>query len=179
MKEVEDPTGFGIANVQGEKIVKLVEKPKNPESNLAMAGMYFFGPQLWQVLPDLKPSGRGEYEITDAIQSLIDRGETVLAGLFEGVWFDTGTLDSYLKTSAFLIDDGALIDPSATVHGVIGAKVVIGAGAHVDCDLVEDSVVLPGASVKVSGIIRHAILAGSVSSERDVESEILHGDYMD
>ncbi len=115
VKEVEDPTRFGVANVEGERIVRLVEKPKNPESNLAMAGMYFFGPQLWNVLPTLQPSARGEYEITDAIQALINSGETVLAGVFPGVWFDTGTLDSYLETSAFLIQDGTLIDPSASV----------------------------------------------------------------
>jgi len=177
VKEVEDPSRFGVANVIGERIVKLVEKPKNPESNLAMAGLYFFGPQLWNVLPTLKPSWRGEYEITDAIQALIDTGETVLAGIYHNVWFDTGTLDSYLETSAFLVEDGTLVDPSSTVHGHIGDKVVIGPGAHVECDLIEDSVVLPGAHVKVSGIIRHAILGGPVSSDGDVDSTILHGEY--
>ncbi|HEY0866703.1 MAG TPA: sugar phosphate nucleotidyltransferase, partial [Fimbriimonas sp.] len=101
VQPVEDPSRFGVANVEGDRIVKLVEKPKNPESNLAMAGMYFFGPQLWEVLPDLKPSARGEYEITDAIQLLIDRGHEVLAGVYTGKWFDTGTLDSFLETSSF------------------------------------------------------------------------------
>jgi glucose-1-phosphate thymidylyltransferase len=177
VQEVEDPSRFGVANVEGERIVRLVEKPKNPESNLAMAGMYFFGPQIWDVLPDLKPSWRGEYEITDAIQALIDRGETVLASRFTGAWFDTGTLDSYLETSAFLVEDGSLIDPSSTVHGHIGSKVVVGPGCHVECDLIEDSVILPGAHVQVSGIIRHAILGGPVSSEGDIDSMILHGEY--
>ena len=73
VKTVPDPERYGVANVDGERIIKLVEKPKQPESNLAMAGVYFFGPQLWSVLPDLKPSGRGEFEITDAIQMLIDK----------------------------------------------------------------------------------------------------------
>src|SRR5688572_15395536 len=73
VKPVPDPSRFGVANVDGERIVKLVEKPKVPESNLAMAGMYFFGPQIWDVLPTLPPSLRGEYEITDAIQVLVDR----------------------------------------------------------------------------------------------------------
>ena len=177
VQEVEDPSRFGVANVDGERSVRLVEKPKNPESNLAMAGMYFFGPQLWDVLPTLQPSWRGEYEITDAIQALIDKGETVLAGVYNGVWFDTGTLDSYLETSSYLVDGGTLIDSSATVHGHIGEKVVIGAGAVLECDLIEDSVILPGANVKVSGIIRHAIIGGPVSSGGDVISEILHGDY--
>ena len=177
VKEVEDPSRFGVANVEGDRIVRLVEKPKNPESNLAMAGMYFFGPQIWRVLPELQPSARGEYEITDAIQTLINEGETVLAGIYDGVWFDTGTLDSYLETSAFLVKGGNVVDPSASVSGAIGADVVVGGGATLECESIEDSVVLPGAKVKVSGKIRHAILGGPVSFEGDIDSSILHGDY--
>ena len=177
VKPVDDPSRFGVANVEGDRIVKLVEKPKHPESNLAMAGMYFFSPKIWKVLPDLKPSARGEYEITDAIQTLIDNGETVLAGIYEAVWFDTGTLDSYLETSAFLVNGAVLVDPSATLTGAAGKDVVIGAGAVVECESIEDSVVLPGARVRVSGKICHAILGGPVSSEGDIDSSILHGDY--
>ncbi len=178
VKAVPDPSRFGVANVDGERIVKLVEKPKVPESNLAMAGLYFFGPQIWDVLPNLQPSARGEYEITDAIQIMINKGEFVLAGVFEDVWFDTGTLDSYLETTEFLIDGGILIDPSATVEGEVGKMVVVGAGASLECQSIEDSVVLPGAHVKVAGKIRHAILAGPVLSDGDIENTILHGDYV-
>lgn len=177
VKVVEDPSRFGVANVEGERIVKLVEKPKVPESNLAMAGMYFFGPQIWSVLPELQPSGRGEYEITDAIQMLIDRGETVLAGVYEGTWFDTGTLDSFLETSAFLIHDGKLVDPTAKVTGEVGDKVVIGAGATVRCESIEDSVVLPGSHVVVNGPIHRAVLGGPVSADGPLENVILHGDW--
>jgi glucose-1-phosphate thymidylyltransferase len=177
VKPVEDPSRFGVANVEGERIVKLVEKPKQPESNLAMAGMYFFGPQIWSVLPDLKPSARGEYEITDAIQMLIERGETVLAGVYEGTWFDTGTLDSFLDTSAFLIQNGKLVDPTAKVQGEVRDRVVIGAGATVTCESIEDSVVLPGANVNVAGSIRRAVLGGPVDSNCPLEEVILHGDW--
>lgn len=174
VKPVPDPSRFGVANVDGDRIIKLVEKPKVPESNLAMAGLYFFGPQIWDVLPGLQPSGRGEYEITDAIQLLIDQGNLVLAGIYEGVWFDTGTLDSFLETSAFLVDGGSRVE--GVVQGVIGKDVVIGAGATVECDSIEDSVVLPGATVKTSGAIRHSILGGNVTRESGVEGEILFGD---
>ncbi len=173
VKPVDDPSRFGVANVEGERIVKLVEKPKQPESNLAMAGLYFFGPQLWSVLPDLQPSARGEYEITDAIQMLIDRGQTVLAGVYEGTWFDTGTLDSFLETSNFLIKGANQID--GQVEGEIGNAVVVGAGANVSCRSISDSVVLPGAQVKTAGDIRHAILAGDVASSADIESDIFYG----
>ena len=178
VKEVEDPSRFGVANVEGDRIVRLEEKPKNPQSNLAMAGMYFFSPKIWRVLPDLQPSARGEYEITDAIQTLINEGETVLAGVYGGVWFDTGTLDSYLETSAFQIKGATIVDPSASVKGALGANVVVGEGATLECESIEDSVILPGANVKVKGNIRHAILGGPVSSDGDIQSEILHGDYL-
>lgn len=177
VKPVPDPSRFGVANVEGDRIVKLVEKPKDPESNLAMAGLYFFGPEIWSVLPDLKPSGRGEYEITDAIQMLIDRGHTVLAGVYEGEWFDSGTLDSFLEVNAFLIGDKNVIAPDAKVMGSVGSKVVIGAGAEVSCDSIEDSVILAGAKVNVKGAIKHAVLGGTVESLVPVENVIIHGDF--
>ncbi|HVT11953.1 MAG TPA: sugar phosphate nucleotidyltransferase [Fimbriimonadaceae bacterium] len=174
VKPVEDPTRFGVANVEGERIVKLVEKPKVPESNLAMAGLYFFGPEIWSVLPDLKPSGRGEYEITDAIQMLIDRDHTVLAGVYQGSWFDTGTLDSFLDTSDFLVGDGHVL--AGDVAGEVGPGVVVGEGAIVECDRIEDSVILPGARVKVDGTIRHCLLAGDVRANGSIENDVIYGE---
>lgn len=171
VKPVDDPRRFGVANVEGDRIVKLVEKPQNPESNLAMAGMYFFGPQIWSVLPDLRASARGEYEITDAIQMLIDRGETVLAGVYEGAWFDTGTLDSFLETSRFLTKEQNLI--AGSLKGEATSS-VIGEGAEVVCRSIKDSVVLPGAKVQVNGAIRHSILAGNVVRDGDLENSILY-----
>ncbi len=176
VKWVPDPNRFGVANLDGEKIVKLVEKPVAPESNFAMAGLYFFGPQIWKVLPDLRPSARGEFEITDAIQMLIDRGETVLAGIYEGDWFDTGTLESFLDTSGHLIGEGKLVAPDAHVSAAIGHGVVIGAGAHVSCDLIEESVVMPGAQVRVNGRIRRCILAGQVFASEDLQDVIRYDD---
>ena len=175
VQHVPDPSRFGVANTDGERIVKLVEKPKEPESDLAMAGTYFFGPQIWDVLPTLPPSARGEYEITDAIQALIDRGELVLAGVFDGAWFDSGTLDSFLEVSEFLTKGESKVEGQVT--GTVGAKVVVGKGATVECGTIEDSVVLPSARVKVSGAIRHAVLGGSVERDGDLVGEIVHGDW--
>lgn len=177
VQPVKDPERYGVANTEGDRIVKLVEKPAHPESNLAMAGVYFFGPQIWEILPDLQPSGRGEYEITDAIQALIDRGDTVLAGVYTGKWFDTGTLNSFLETSAFLTGGSNQIDETAVVTAQIGKDVVIGSGAKVKCESIEDSVILPGAAVKVTGPIRHSVLGGPISVEGAVDGQILHGDY--
>jgi glucose-1-phosphate thymidylyltransferase len=177
VQPVEDPRRYGVANTDGERIVKLVEKPQHPESNLAMAGVYFFGPKIWEILPDLPPSARGEYEITDAIQALIDKGEVVTAGVYTGKWFDTGTLDSFLETTAFLIGGENRIASDAKVTGEVGKGVVIGEGAVVECHHIEDAVVLPGAHVKVNGSIRHAVLAGPLDLDETIENSILHGDY--
>ncbi|ARU43118.1 hypothetical protein CCB81_02695 [Armatimonadetes bacterium Uphvl-Ar2] len=176
VKEVEDPRRFGVANVVDGRIVKLVEKPQNPESNLAMAGMYVFGPQIWSVFADLKPSARGEYEITDAIQMLIDRGEVVRAGVYEGEWFDTGTLPSFLETSRFLAGSVAKIGEGATVEAEVGEYVVIGDGATVHATKLENCVILPGAHVETSGEICGSLLGGEIRTEGDLVDMIRHGD---
>jgi glucose-1-phosphate thymidylyltransferase len=177
VKEVQDPSRFGVANVNGDKIVKLVEKPKVPESNLAMAGLYFFRSEIWNVLPKLQPSSRGEFEITDAIQLLIDEGNLVLAGRYEDEWFDTGTLDSFLETSSFLVNGSQVIGSDVVVEGHVGDHVVIGDGAFVRCNSISDSVILPGARVVSNGDIIHSIIGGSVTSDGTIEAAILHGDW--
>lgn len=176
VKEVEDPSRFGVANTDGDRIVKLVEKPKQPESNLAMQGVYFFDSAIWSVLPNLQPSARGEFEITDAIQLLIDSGGDVRAGVYAGAWFDTGTLDSFLETSAYLLQGGSQVRNGATVSADMGGAVDVGEQATVDCRSIEDSVVLPGAQIRCTGDIRHCILWGAVDSDGDMEGVIAYND---
>lgn len=176
VKEVEDPSRFGVANTDGERIVKLVEKPKQPESNLAMQGVYFFDSAIWSVLPNLQPSARGEFEITDAIQLLIDSGGDVRAGVYAGAWFDTGTLDSFLETSAYLLHGGSQVRNGATVSADMEGAVDVGEQATVDCRSIEDSVVLPGAQIRCTGDIRHCILWGAVDSDDDMEGVIAYND---
>lgn len=175
VKEVEDPRRFGVANIENGRIVKLVEKPAEPESNYAMAGMYVFGPEIWSVLPALKPSARGEYEITDAIQMLVDEGELVIPGIYKGNWFDTGTLDSFLETSAFLAKGEWVVDSSARVDAQMEGLVVIGEGAQVHARSIKNSVILPGAKVNVLGSIEGCLLGGEVTSEQSLSAEIRHG----
>lgn len=158
---VDDPRRYGVANLDGDRIVKLVEKPANPESNYAMAGVYFFGPELWEVLTELPPSARGEYEITDAIQHLVDGGKTVLASKYEGVWFDTGTLPSFIETSEFLTKGVPLIGDGAEVEATLSGTVVIGANAKVRVTRLENSVVLPGAVVEGDYAVSGCLLGGN------------------
>lgn len=175
VKSVEDPRRFGVATLEGDRIVRLVEKPAEPESNFAMAGMYIFGPAIWDSLVGLPPSARGEYEITDAIQRLIDTGKDVRAGIYRGEWFDTGTLDSFLETSNFLTQGAVVAAQNAEFEATVGQHVVIGAGACVRAGMLEDCVVLPGATVTVTGAIRHAVLGGIITRSGDIENEVLWG----
>jgi len=176
VKEVADPSRFGVATVDEGRIIRLVEKPKIPESNLAMAGLYFFGPAIWDVLTDLTPSARGEYEITDAIQLLIEKGELVLASVYEGMWFDTGTLDSFLATNRYLGQGLLLADEGCVIEATIGDNVVVGKGAILRADFVDNTVVLPGSRVSVSGSITRCLIGGEVNRAGPVESEIIFGE---
>ncbi len=178
VKEVDDPRRFGIASVNGNRITKLVEKPTNPDSNLALAGLYFFTKRIWDTLKDLRPSARGEYEITDAIQILVDWNETVLAGVYSGGWFDTGTLDSFLDCSNYLLNGGTLIDETAQVSGSIGGAVCVGESAVVECESIQDCVVLPGADVRCEGEIRHCILAGTIRSDSPLVNAVRYSDMV-
>jgi glucose-1-phosphate thymidylyltransferase len=94
LKAVHDPQRYGVATVQGDKIVKIVEKPKQPESDLAVTGIYFYDADVFDVIRTLKPSGRGELEITDVNNAYIQRG-TMEFGMLEGFWTDAGTFDSW------------------------------------------------------------------------------------
>ncbi|MER3461739.1 MAG: glucose-1-phosphate thymidylyltransferase, partial [Armatimonadota bacterium] len=161
VKPVRNPERFGVAHVECERITRLVEKPSHPESNLAMAGVYFFRDPIWEAIEALQPSARGEYEITDGIQLLVERGEEVLAGVYEGNWFDTGTLSSLLECSAFLLSGGMRVGARSLVTGAIGRNVAIGADATVRCSAIENSIVLDGARVDCDGAIRGCLIGGS------------------
>ena len=116
LKEVENPSSFGIAQLDKEgNIVRLVEKPKTPMGNLAIIGTYLFSNKVHQAIEKIKPSWRGELEITDAIQEMIDMGFKVKAEILNSWWLDTGKKDDILSANAKILDEYIQLDVKGTV----------------------------------------------------------------
>jgi len=103
LKKVADPERFGVAKVKGNKIIDVEEKPKTPKSNLAVTGLYMYDNQVFDVIRTLKPSARGEYEITDVNNFYIKQNTATFREL-KGFWSDVGTFSSLYKTSKFMAE---------------------------------------------------------------------------
>jgi glucose-1-phosphate thymidylyltransferase len=98
LKKVENPQRFGVPVIDGDRIVKIEEKPKQPQSDYAVTGLYMYDSEVFNIIKTLKPSGRGELEITDVNNAYIDRNEMSFA-VVDGWWSDAGTFDSLLRTN--------------------------------------------------------------------------------
>jgi glucose-1-phosphate thymidylyltransferase len=192
LHEVDDPRQFGVAEVDGQgRVLRLVEKPANPPSDLALVGIYLFDARVHEAVAAIEPSGRGELEITDAIQWLIDRGTPVVARELGGWWIDTGKKDPLLEANRLLLErvearlDGT-VDAESSVEGRVvieaGARVVrstvrgpavIGAGARItDAFVGPFSAIGPGCEVTSSEVDHSVLLEGSrlVDAGRIVDS---------
>ena len=144
---VEDPRAFGVAEVKDGRVTDLVEKPEHPPSNLAIAGVYVFDGGIHDAIEGLEPGAKGEYQITDAIQRLIDRGRHVTYGEVRGWWKDTGRAEEIL--------DANRLELSRLRRDV--------AGEVEDAHLVGDVVIEAGATVRRATIVGPSVVAaGSV-----------------
>jgi len=106
LKEVPDPERFGVAEVQNGKIISIEEKPRKPKSNLAVIGIYMYDRQAFDMIRKLKPSGRGEFEITDVNNMYIEQG-TLTYDVLEGWWTDAGTFESLQRAGTLVAEGGA------------------------------------------------------------------------
>ena len=106
LKEVPDPQRFGVPELKGNKIAKIEEKPKNPKSNYAVIGIYFYDQTVFDFIKTPKPSNRGEMEITDVNNCYIEKG-LMTWDLLEGWWTDAGTFDSLLRANQLVAETGA------------------------------------------------------------------------
>ncbi|HEX5358286.1 MAG TPA: glucose-1-phosphate thymidylyltransferase [Candidatus Nitrosotalea sp.] len=133
--EVDDPSRFGIVELDENKIKNIVEKPKNSSSNLAVIGVYFLTPKLFDIIDKLKPSWRGELEITEALQLLMDSGNTIEYDIVTGWWKDTGTPDDILHANQLILD--AIGTPQQFVmnnDAEIKGNIIIGKNSNISRD---------------------------------------------
>jgi len=187
---VSDPEHYGVAELEGERVVRLVEKPKDPPSDLALVGVYLFSPAIFEAAEALQPSWRGELEITEAIQGLIDRGSPVRSEVVTGWWKDTGQLADMLEANRLVleeietrlegeIDDASRVEGKVVLEGgaelsrsVVRGPAVIGAGARI-----EDAYIGPYTSIGDEVHIRRSevehsiVLAGSVVEDLGTRME--------
>jgi len=103
--EVDNPSQFGIAEIKNGKIIKLIEKPKNPSTNLAVTGIYFLTPIIFDLIDNLKPSWRNEFEIVDALQMLLDINQKVRYYMITDFWKDTGTPEDILQANQTILEN--------------------------------------------------------------------------
>jgi glucose-1-phosphate thymidylyltransferase len=185
--EVDNPSRFGIADVENEKIVKITEKPKKPTSNLAVTGIYLLTPLIFEVIDNLKPSWRNELEITDALDNLLKQNDNIGYETITDYWKDTGTpedilnanrqvlehicgtADSIVDESSMIFDDMHLrrfciigknckIDESAS----IGPNVSIGDDTIISSDVViENSIIMSDCKIDGGLNIKDSIISAN------------------
>jgi len=145
---VPDPENYGVAELVDGRVSRLVEKPAQPATNLALVGVYMFTPAIFGAARSITPSDRGELEITDAIQSLVDSGSRVDPHIVHGWWKDTGQVQDMLEANRLILDDLEERIDGECVDSRVEGRVVIEADARVERSTVRGPVVVgAGASI--------------------------------
>lgn len=162
LSRVEKPEDYGIATIRGNKIVELEEKPKNPKSNLAIIGAYAFTPEIFHAIHSISPSARGEYEMTDAIQRLINHGAKISYTITDQPYSDVGTVDRWLKANQWMLDkitkNNVIISKkSSCINCKFIPPVIIGD----DCKL-NNSTIGPYVSITSGVIIENCHIENSI-----------------
>jgi glucose-1-phosphate thymidylyltransferase len=181
LKEVTDPRAFGVAELDSSgKVLKLVEKPKEPKSNLALVGVYLFTAEIHRAIAQIKPSGRGELEITDAIQKFLEMGKDISSHILSGWWLDTGKKDDLLEANRIVLDGHLkrLIKGNADACSKIVGRVEIGENSSIinsvirgpvsiaDSCRISNSFIGPFTSIGESTVIDNSSIEHSVILSR-------------
>jgi glucose-1-phosphate thymidylyltransferase len=178
LARVKHPEEFGVAELSGNQVIRLQEKPKNPPTDLALVGVYMFDPTVFEAVNAILPSARNELEITDAIQFLIDTHRTVRSHLITGWWKDTGKLEDLLEANRIVLSGltGRIegeVDAASRVEG----EVVIGKGTRVRAStlrgplivgencLIEEAFVGPFTSIHNGSVIQRSEIEHSILLE--------------
>jgi glucose-1-phosphate thymidylyltransferase len=173
LARVPNPSQFGVAELKDGKVVRLVEKPKEPKSDLALVGVYMFDSHIFEAVKNIKPSWRNELEITDAIQYLIDKNCVVHPHMVKGWWKDTGRLEDLLEANKMVLDTlEKRIEGSVDEESKVDFKVVI----ERDAEVVKSTIRGPAIIGKGSKIINSFIGPFTSIADRVTikESEVEH-----
>jgi glucose-1-phosphate thymidylyltransferase len=185
--EVPNPQDFGVAEIDEGRLVRVVEKPKEPKTNLAIVGIYMFDHHIFEAASAIKPSARGELEITDAIQYLVDHDYNVQARVVKGWWIDTGKMSDMLEANRLVLETVeprtlGTVDDYSQIYG----RVVLEAGAEVRNSVIRgpaiigentrilDSYVGPFTSIYHDCLIQHAEIEHSIVMENSKIVSISH-----
>jgi glucose-1-phosphate thymidylyltransferase len=173
LAHVPNPSSFGVAELDGAgRVVRLEEKPASPKSDLALVGVYMFAPVVFEAVHAIRPSARGELEITDAIQYLIDHGKRVDSLVIRGWWKDTGKLEDMLEANRMVLSgvqrriDGA-VDGATSVEG----QVVVEAEARVEASVLRGPLIVGAGSIVRSSYIGPFTSVGPQCRIEDSEIE--------
>ena len=168
LSEVENPSQFGVVEIKENKILKIIEKPKNPPSNFAVIGVYFLTPKIFEIIKQLKPSWRGELEITEALQLLMDNGLQIDHDYVSGWWKDTGTPNDILHANKLILEsmtksnnnDGVFIGKNCTIDSSskINGPVII----DENCVISSTSIIGPNVSIGKNSYLENCTITNSI-----------------
>ncbi|MDC0199421.1 glucose-1-phosphate thymidylyltransferase [Candidatus Nitrosopelagicus sp.] len=189
--EVDNPSRFGIADIENKKILKITEKPKNPSSNLAVTGIYLLTPLIFEIIDNLKPSWRNEFEITDALDNLLKQNNNISYETITDYWKDTGTPDDILHANGeiikkilkrlekgiedHIVGEGTIIESNVKINGLvtigenchissgssIGPNVSVGNNTTIFASSIENSIIMENCKINSTAEIKNSIIANN------------------
>ncbi len=195
VEEHENPQRFGVVELDGDNVISVEEKPENPKSNNVITGFYVLAPTIFNMISGLQPSARGEYEISDALQALIDNKYTVKASKIDGWRLDIGYPEDLLSVNKVLLNDethsvngevenSTILPPvyiaegSRVTNSIVGPYVMIEKGVSISHSEIKNSVVLENSKLYRS-VISDSVI-GSHSEVKGLKAHSLKvGDYSD
>ena len=186
--EVDNPSRFGIADIKNSKITKIMEKPKNPPTNFAVTGIYFLSPKIFDIIDELKPSLRNEYEITDALQMLLEKNNNINYEIITDYWKDTGTPNDIINANAqilkniskknFIADESTSVetDSSIIMPSIIGKNCKIGKDVEIGpyASIGNNTVVSSNVVIKNSIIMSNCKIEGGLKINNSIISANCH-----
>ena len=162
--EVNNPSQFGIAEIKDSKIIKITEKPKNPQTNLAVTGIYFLTPYIFEIIKKLKPSWRNELEIADALQMLVEEEKEIIYGMITDFWKDTGTPNDIIEANRIILENMTeSFQGKKEKNVILEGKVIVGEGTIIK----KEVKIIGPAIIGKNCVIEHGTIIGENTSIGD------------